>query len=381
MYVIRVLFSGMALVILALNDTICHNNPGSHGWLLLAGIAYPHLGHLLLGRFDARRRRGHIIFMVDGLFVGMVIAALNLAVVPTSVLVAINLFNWMIVGGPTLIAFGIISMLAGVAAVGPSTTEILQGTVSGCASSDWLASGVLVCYFLIVARVIHQLVEELHHQQAELQAESDAAAIARNLSERALLAVLPPSVAQVLAEKGEVPAATIDHATLLCIEFNWGRRESPTVGDLTDAFNICDLILTRHGFEMVKTFGRRALAISRVDIGPDNAVVAAREINNYFADHRSLVSSAGVKRTARVVMHYGSVTQGLVQPERLNLELLGETVEGLEVLAAATQSLPPATVIASLAAHRELQDSTGFVLVPGDNHTPPCYLLQLDTAP
>lgn len=380
MYVIRVIFSGMALIILAVSDAVCHASPGGHGWLLLAGAAYPHLGHLLLGRFDVRRRRGHLIFMVDGLFVGAVIAVLQLAPVPSAVLVTINLFNWMIIGGSTLIALGSTSMLAGLALARPPDTELLGGTASVCAAPEWLAGAILVGYFLIVARVIHQLVEELRQQQAELLAAADTAADARSLAERALLAVLPPSVAQVLAEKGEVAPVTLDNATLLLIELDWGDAATPSISDLADALLVCDTILMRHGFELIKTFGRRAIALNRADNGPDAAVAAAREIGNYFADHRVLVGAADAHRTVRMTMHHGPVTLGLVQSERLNPDLVGETINALMALATTTQSQPGELVI-SVAAQRKLRGSTGLTLHPGDGRTPPCYLMKTETAP
>lgn len=369
----------MALVILALSDTLCHNSPGSHGWLLFTGLAYPHLGHLLLGRFNIRRRRGHVIFIVDGFFVGAVVAALDLAVVPSAVLVAINIFNWMIIGGPTLIALGITAMLAGMATLGSSATEALQGSITSCASTDWLASGILICYFLIVARVIHQLVEEMHQQQTRLQAEFDATVNARNLAERALLAVLPPSVGQMLSEKGEVMPTTIDNATLLLVEFDPGNTNAPSVSNLTDAIKICDLILTRHGFELIKTFGHRALAMSRAESGPDNAIMAAREISSHLADHYSLPGASSTPGFIRVAMHCGSVTLGLVQPERLNLELLGEAVDRLTILAATTASQPSPTVVASVAAQRRLLNPAGFELVSGNDQGLAHYLLKLGT--
>lgn len=375
MYFIRVLFSGIALVILAVSDALCRSSPGNHAWLLLAGAAYPHLGHLLLGRFDIRRRRGHLIFLIDGLFVGAVMGALQFAPVPSAVLVTINLFNWMIVGGATLVAFGSSALLAGLALTKPTDLELPGGTAGVCSAPEWLAGVVLVGYFLIVARIIHQLVEELSQQQAELQAQTDAATNSRNMAERTLLAILPPSIAQTLAERGEAPPVTLDNATLLLIELGRGRAP-PSIGDLADAFKVCETILTRHGFELIKTYGSRAVALGRRDDGPATALAASREIINYFADHRALIGTVDAGRNMRMVMHHGPVTIGMVQPERLNVELIGETVDGLTALAAIIPSLPPGTLAISVAAQRKLRNGDDLVLSPGDDHTPPCYLLQ-----
>lgn len=374
MYVIRAIFSGMALIILAVSDAICNTAPGNHMWLLLAGAAYPHLGHLMLGRFDVRRRRGHLIFIVDGLFFGAVVAALQLAPIPSIVLATINLFNWMIVGGATLIALGSTSMIAGLALVKAPDISLLSSHATSCTAPDWLAGAVLVGYFLIVARVIHQLVDEMRQQQGELQTAADTASNAQYLAEGALLAVLPPSIADIMSEKGEVPTLTFDAATLLLVELDWDRPPPPSVSELADAFLVCDTILRRHGFELVKTLGRRGIALSRIEEGPDAGIASSQEIINYFNDHHALAGITERRRTVRLAMHHGPVTCGLIQPERMNLELTGETAEGLLSLASIIQELPPGAMVVSPAAQRKLHSNAALTLQPGNDRYPPYYL-------
>lgn len=374
MYVIRVIFSGMALVILAVSDAICRTGSGEHAWILLAGAAYPHIGHLLLGRFDVRRRRGHLLFIIDGLFIGAVVGALQLAIIPSAILITIVLFNWMVVGGATLVAFGSTALLGGLAITKPADIVFPGNSAGVCSAPEWLAISVLIGYFLIVARVIHQLMGELNQQKGELLARTDAASNARNLAERTLLAILPPSIAQALSERGAVPPSTLDSATLLLFELDWGRV-SPSIDDLADAFKVCNTILSRHGLEFLKTQGNRAMAMSHRDNGPSAALAASNELINYFADHRALIGSTEAHRNIRMVMHHGPITIGLVQPERLNMEVIGETVDGLMTLAAIIPRLPPGSLAVSVAAHRKLGDSSRLVLAPVDGLTPPCYLL------
>lgn len=365
----------MTLVLLAVNDAFCHGRPGHHGWLLLAGVLYPHLGHLLLGRFDISRRRGHALFLIDGLFVGAVIGALEFAMVPSTVLTVISLFNWMVVGGPILIALGITLMFAGMMTAETIYPIFLASPdIAACNASDWLASAILLGYFLIVARIIHQLVGELRLQQAEFQARSDSASAAKNLAERALLAVLPVSAAQTLAEKGILAPQSVQGATLLLVEYSPDDNHAPSLDDLKDTFNICDMIMARHGIELVKTFGRRAIAMSRRENGPDDALKAMMEIDNFFADHHPLADPANIHRSLRGVLHHGPVTLGLVQPERLNLDLLGETVDELTKLSVLADSQPAAKLIASPAAYRKLRNPADFVSLQGNGSIPSCYL-------
>jgi hypothetical protein len=373
-YVVRAIVSVMTLVLLAVNDVFCHTRPEHHIWILLIGVLYPHLGELLFGRFDISRRRAHALFLIDGLFVGTVIGALEFAMVPSTVLAVICLFNWMIIGGPILIALGITFMFAGMMTAGVVYPVFMTGTSTACTSSDWLASAILVGYFLIVARIIHQLVGELRLQQMGFQARSDSAGMAKNLAERALLAVLPASAAQALAEKGQLTTEFVQGATLLLIKSDLNESHATSLDELKDTFHICEMILARHGIELVKTFGRRAIAVSRSESGSDDAIKATAEIDNFFADHHTLAGSANRRTSVCGFLHYGSVTIGLVQPERLNLDLLGGTVDELTELETLAVNHPATKLVVSPAAYRKLRNPADFVPMQSNGSLPSCYL-------
>lgn len=363
LYAIRVLFTLMALAMLALGDTVCRGQPGAHLWLLLAVAAYPHVAHLLLGRFGGRREQA--ILVIDGLIAGAIVGAIGLLSAPGAVLAAIILFNWAIMGGPLLMAMGMLAALVGFAITGTGAQTTATVAPGDCTALDALAACVLLAYFFVIARFMFRYIGELRQHQAELQAAADVAESARANADRALLGVLPASAAGILAEQGDLPPGTVGNATLLLLEFAWSRGESPTVTELAECFQLCDTILNRHGFEGIKTFGRRYLAMSRTATGPDDAIRAARELNDYLLDHSALVSLPAAQRSVRAFLHCGSVTAGLVQPERLNFDLLGETVEALLSLANMAAAQPLSTVIASSAARRRLPDATGFVVIPG----------------
>lgn len=346
----------MVLAMLLVSDTVCRNQPWANVWLLVAGVAYPHVSQLLFGRFEGRRR-GYAIFVVDGLFSGAVIAAVGLASVPSAVLAAINLFNWMIIGGPALVALGVTAALAGIAL----SDAPAIATANVCVTSDVVAEIVLITYFFVIARFIHRDIAELRQQHAEFQAESDAAVNARKLADRTLLSILPNSAGRVLAETGELPPATLDSATVLLVEFGWLPSKPPSVSDLADCFKICDTIMNRHGVECIKTFGRRYLAMSREVTGPDDAIAAVRELSSYLCDHRSMQTGDETQRIVKAFLHCGDVTAGLVQPARQNYDLLGDAIEFVHALAELPPGEPMATIVASAAAYRRLRDTAGFV--------------------
>jgi class 3 adenylate cyclase len=377
LYAIRVLFTAMVLVVLMVEDAVCDNQTGAHFWLLVAGALYPHAGHVLLGRFEGRRGGGYTMMVLDGLFSGAVIAAIGPATAPSAVLAAINLFNWMAVGGPFLVGLGMTASLAGFAL---SEVDLVSQSTSTCSASSTLAGIVLVGYFFVVGRFIHFHIGKLRHQHLQFQTESDAAARAQMAADRALAAVLPPSAAEVLIKKGDVAPDTYDGATILLIEFAWKRTESPSVAALADSFEICDSVIGRHGFECIKTFGRGYLAMSRAPTGPDDAIAAAREVNSYLLDHGGLPGSPFSQRAVRAVIHCGTVTAGLVQPSRLNFELLGEPMEALNALAAFARDQPPGNAVVSESAQRRMQASSGHVAVASERDAA-AYLVALAPPP
>lgn len=363
LYAIRVLFTVMVLVVLVLNDAACYNRPGAHLWLILAGAVYPHLGNVVFARFEGRRRGGYPMMVCDGLFCGAVMAAIGLASAPSAALAAINLFNWMAVGGPALVALGVTAALLGMMLSGAPT--IWPSTLT-CVTSDTLAGIVLIGYFVALGRFIHHHIGKLRQQHTQLQTSADEAARARVAADRALAAVLPASAAEHLIEKGEVPTETLDDATILLIEFSWEGAEPLSVAGLADSFEICDSVISRHGFECIKTFGRRYLAVSRARSGPDDSIAIAREVNNYLLDHGSLRSSPFRQRAVRAFIHCGTISAGLVQPSRLNFEILGEAMEAMNALTAFASEQPMGNVIVSAQAHRRMQGSSDFVAVAAE---------------
>lgn len=360
-YILRVAFCVSTLALLAVNDAICRGQPGDHLWLLIGGLFYPHIGHLLFGRLDISRRRGHVLFVVDGIFVGAIIGALEFSLLPSLVLAVISLFNWMVVGGPILVALGLGFLFGGALTAGMSLGSLAFSPAGPCYAANWLASILAIGYFLIVARIIHRLVGELRLQQVDFQARSDSASSAKTMAEQALLATLPASAAQQMANTGQLPTAVIQDATLLLLDFAPENGRSPALDDLKDAFHVATMILARHGIELVKTFGSQAIAVSCKENGPNDALKAFLEIDNFFKDHQSQAVSKHIHHSFRGRLHLGTVTMGLVQPERLNLDLLGEAMSELLLLPAdsATQQTP--ALIVSGIAYRKLNNTSDFI--------------------
>jgi hypothetical protein len=328
-YLIRVAFSLMALAQLVMNDSVCHQQAENRWGLIIIGLLYPHLGHVLFGRFDIDKKRGRIQFLLDSVFVGAVVGALDFALFPSMVLVVVNIFNLMLVGGGSLLGLGITLMITGALFTGLTSSPPLLEPVAVCPTIDWLASLILVGYFLVVAYIIHQHVIALRLTQAAYQARSNTAHTARILAEKALLSILPPSAAQHLSTNGKLTPEVVQDCALILIEFDVKDARELPLKMLGDAFQISETILMRHGLELVKTMGCRAIAFGRHDKGTDAALRALQEITCHIANDQSHAHSKQEHFSMNGIVHYGTVTLGMIQPDRMNIDLLGSSIDEL----------------------------------------------------
>jgi len=371
-YLVRVTFSLMTVLLLAVNDAYCQSQAASHPLLWLVGLLYPHLGQLLVGRRDAGLRYGRALLLIDGLYAGAVIGALEFTWLPSLVLFVICLFNWMIVGGPALIGLGLALLFAGALLTGDLASFTAVGVPEVCNAALWPSAALFAIYFLIVAQVIHRLIIDLQRQQAALQAETDAAIAARSQAERALLAAFPRSVANQLEATGTYRPETLQNAALMLIELSAFPAAPADLMPLQTAWQTCETILTRHGIELIKTCGAHAIALARDASKPEALFSACREILVHFSDHASL-SDAGAAIPLRIVIHRAAVTLGLVQSARLNLDLCGPGIEELRGLAWRTASLAPRGLVASPAAYSWLSSIGHFSPLPPPPAATICY--------
>lgn len=363
-YIIRVATVLMILAIIAVRDMLCVNPAVYHPGLFLIGIAYPHLVQLLLGRFEGQRLRGRYSLLVDGFFAGAVMPAIAFSAIPCAVLVVINLFNWMALGGAYLAVLGTLALLSGLALSG---AFVGFGIGAGnCVPADFLSSVVLLAYFLLVASIVFRYSTSLRKHCDELQVKKDAAEMSCRRAEQALMAVLPHSVALEHANGG-VQQREMADATLLLADFALPGEKAGDIAKFQPIFRACDEILSRHGMEVVKTFGRRCLALAGKQAGPEDAMVAALEIVAFLKDHGMVSGAAGEPRGVRVAIHSGPVVAGLVQAEKANYDILGATVDELLALVEADGG---GTVVISSAARKHLQRDWRLVSLPGTEPQP-----------
>lgn len=367
-YAIRIVYSIMISAMLGSGDGLCHGRPFAHGWLIIILLLYPHAGHLLFGRFDIRRLRGRIMLFIDGLIGGAAIFALGFSGMAWVFITAILLFNWMVIGGLTLLLPGILTITTGLLTM----NGIANPAPATCSLPDWISGMFLAVYLLIVAGVIHKLVQELGQHQVALQAESDALRHARALAEGALFSALPPGTARQLSDHGTIGMEEVDGATLLLLQMDLEPPRRPALELLAAWFQASDMILARHGFEIVKTFGSRALILGRTAT-PESGISSQHEIDAYFRSHMPAGLFDGEQIMTRAVLSSGPVRIGPVQEERLNLELAGTAADALAELTDALADMPAVRLAITPAAHDRIIDASGYVLHPGDDRLPAHY--------
>lgn len=351
-YFLRVATVVMVLGAVAARDAVCGETADYPLGLFLLGLLYPHLLQVAVGRIEGRHDRRPYSLLADGFFAGVAMPAFGFGLAPCVVLLAINLFNWLAVGGVRFILPGGALMLAGLGVSG--AWSAFGADSKTCVAADISSYAILLLYLVAVGVLVHKRAVCLQQRCDDLLVAKDAAEIGWQRAERALIAVLPPSVAP-LAAGGGVATRHVAEATLLLADFAGAGGRDGHIAQQRVIFDACDEILARHGLEMVKTFGRRWLAMAGEAAGPEAAVAAALEISAFLQDHEA---AAGV----RLVIHCGPAEAGLVQAEKFNYDVIGPAVDELLALAA----LPTeAKVVISAAAKDRLQRAWRLAPLPG----------------
>jgi hypothetical protein len=336
-YLTRVLFSGMALAVLLAHDLACNAPSGLRVWLYLVVLIYPHIGHAILGRFTLQRR-GNVLLLLDGLLVGAILGAMNIPLLPGIALVSIIVFNWIILGGLRLLIIGLPVLMVGMLSMVPDAAQM--GTwLSSCPTADWLAGSILMLYLMTIAYIIHQRIEEFSEHHEQLRTTADTAENVRVLAEQALFAAVTPSAVELLRTASEERSRHMPDAALMLINLQLQDKQPFRAQELATTVGSCDRILTRHGLEIVKTFGSRILCFSPKINGAHDALAATRELLAFLDDHPDQKNT-----TLQVVLHSGPTTLAVVCLERLNVDLTGPTAAELIDVAELT-ILPKSQII------------------------------------
>ncbi|MEL7530374.1 MAG: adenylate/guanylate cyclase domain-containing protein [Bacteroidota bacterium] len=167
---------------------------------------------------------------------------------------------------------------------------------------------------------------KLRHQKLAIEQEQEK-------SERLLLNILPQSVAQELKEKGKTTPRYYESVSILFSDFvNFtviSARSTPEqiLSEMNDCFMGFDAIMEEVGIEKIQTIGDGYLAVGGIpEEVPDHAercVEAARRMIAFLAERRK---HSEIKWRARIGIHSGPITAGVVGTKKFAYNIFGDTV-------------------------------------------------------
>ena len=155
-------------------------------------------------------------------------------------------------------------------------------------------------------------------------------------SDKLLLNILPPAIAQELKSRNKVAARKYDHATVMFTDFigftNVAERLSPEmlVEELDFCFSNFDNIIGKYRIEKIKTVGDAyicASGLSDMNASPSDMVKAALEIQDFLQHVKAERLNQGLPYfEARVGIHTGPVVAGVVGAKKFAYDIWGDTV-------------------------------------------------------
>lgn len=152
-------------------------------------------------------------------------------------------------------------------------------------------------------------------------------------TERLLLNILPPPIADRLRSGEKVIADRFDDATLLIAdivgftEMSSGMSADQVVELLNDIFSVCDALVDRHGLEKVKTIGDAYMVVGGVPVAQADHV---QRVADFALDMAAAVDGLQEGRSRRVDfrigINRGPVVAGVIGSKRTIYDVWGDTV-------------------------------------------------------
>ncbi len=196
-----------------------------------------------------------------------------------------------------------------------------------------IAIGVGLFMVAVLAVILFRANAEKKRTNELLSQQNEIIAEERQKSERLLLNILPPAIAERM-KRGETSIAEY-FPQITCIFSDivgftkLSQRISPEelVSMLDEIFSRMDQLADHHGVEKIKTIGDAYMVVSGLPIHrDDHAQAAARmaiSMQEMFEDISSLV---GIDVKIRIGMHIGDAVAGIIGKRKFAYDLWGDTV-------------------------------------------------------
>ncbi len=178
-----------------------------------------------------------------------------------------------------------------------------------------------------------ELEQTVTERTAQLEAQKRLISKEKERSEELMLNILPSEIAKELMETGQTQPVRFEEVSVLFIDFKGFTNIVATmpakglVHELNEIFQHFDDIVQTEGLEKIKTLGDGYLAASGVpkeDPGHAIKCVRAAKSMNQFLNKRN--EGTGVKWNARIGIHSGPVTAGVVGKSKFVYDVFGDTV-------------------------------------------------------
>lgn len=156
--------------------------------------------------------------------------------------------------------------------------------------------------------------------------------LANEQSERLLLNVLPPPIAERLKRGEQTIAERFEDVTVLFADLvgfsRWAASIAPeeVVEVLGHVFTAFDALTERHGLEKIKTIGDAYMVVAGVPTPREDhrEVMARMALEMLEAVQR--MREAGMSLDVRVGLHSGPVVAGVIGSRKFSYDLWGDTV-------------------------------------------------------
>ncbi|MFY0569350.1 adenylate/guanylate cyclase domain-containing protein [Archangium lansingense] len=176
-------------------------------------------------------------------------------------------------------------------------------------------------------------IEELNQGlEARIGERTRELSLANEQSERLLLNVLPPPIAERLKRGEQTIAERFEDVTVLFADLvgfsRWAAPIAPeeVVEVLGHVFTAFDALTERHGLEKIKTIGDAYMVVAGVPTPrKDHREVMARMALEIL-DAVERMKAAGMTLDVRVGMHSGPVVAGIIGTRKFAYDLWGDTV-------------------------------------------------------
>jgi adenylate cyclase len=183
----------------------------------------------------------------------------------------------------------------------------------------------------LVARVrIHS---EAHHRLVERNAAFAALERERARSERLLLSILPPAIAERLKDEPGTIAEGFAEVSVLFADLAgftaYSRAADPRgLVELLDAvFSEFDRLAAAAGVEKIKTIGDAYMAVAGLPVSrADHAAAAARLALGMQKSFAAIARERGLPLALRIGIHSGPVVAGVIGRQKFSYDLWGDTV-------------------------------------------------------